>query len=121
MKKHLLSALILGIFTLSVSGCARHAQIIIDPKGVDMRAYYADLAECQQLADQVEEKVAGGVVGGAVVGAIFGGIVGGRRTAATTGALGAVAGGLGAGGEEQYTREKVLRNCLRNRGYQILN
>lgn len=119
MKQYLFSALILSILTLS--GCARHSQIIIDPKGVDMREYHADLAECQQLADQVEEKVAEGVVGGAVVGAIFGGIIGGHRTARTTGALGAVAGGLGAGGEEQYKREKVLRNCLHNRGYRILN
>ena len=119
MNKYLLSAFILAMLTLS--GCARHAQVIIDPQGVDMREYHADLAECQHLADQVEEKVAQGVVGGAVVGAIFGGIVGGHRTAGKTGALGAVAGGLGAGGEEHYQREKVLRNCLRNRGYQILN
>lgn len=119
MNKYLLSTLILSMLILS--GCARHAQIIIDPKGVDMGAYHADLADCQHLADQVEEKVAQGVVGGAVVGALFGGIVGGHRTAGKTGALGAVAGGLGAGGEEHYQREKVLRNCLRNRGYDILN
>ena len=37
------------ISMLAISGCARHAQIIIDPKGVDMEAYHADLAECQHL------------------------------------------------------------------------
>ena len=86
MNKYLLSALILSLLTLT--GCARHSQIIVDPKGIDMREYHADLAECQQLADQVEEKVAQGVVGGAVVGAIFGGIVGGHRTAGKPAHLG---------------------------------
>ena len=109
------------IMALALNGCARHAQIIIDPKGVDMRAYHADLADCQHLADQVESKIAEGVVGGAVVGALFGAIVGGHKTARTTGALGALTGGLGGAGEEHYQREKVIRNCLRNRGYQILN
>jgi len=37
------------ISMLAISGCARHAQIIIDPKEVDMEAYHADLAECQHL------------------------------------------------------------------------
>lgn len=109
------------ITALVLNGCARHAQIIIDPKGVDMEAYHADLAECQHLANQVESQIAEGVVGGAVVGALFGAIVGGRRTSVTTGQLGALSGGLSAGGKEHYQREKVIRNCLRNRGYQILN
>lgn len=119
MKKYLLSTLIIG--SLVMTGCARNSKMIIDPKGVDMNAYYSDLADCQRLADQVESKVAEGVVGGAVVGALFGAIVGGHRTARTTGSLGALSGGLGGAGEERYQREKVLRNCLRNRGYQILN
>lgn len=119
MNKYLLPALILGMLTLN--GCARHSKMIIDPKGVDMGAYHSDLADCQHLADQVESKIAEGAVGGAVVGALFGAIVGGHKTARTTGALGALSGGVGAGGEEHYQREKVLRNCLRNRGYDVLN
>lgn len=119
MKKHLLPVLLLILLT--ITGCARHSKMIIDPKGVDMGAYHADLAECQHLADQVDSKVAEGVVGGAVVGALFGAIVGGHKSARRTGSVGALAGGLGAGGEEHHQREKVLRNCLRNRGYQILN
>lgn len=109
------------ITTLILTGCAQHAQIIIDPKGVDMNAYYTDLTECQNLADQVESQIAEGVIGGAVVGALFGAIIGGRRTAVTTGQMGALSGALSAGGKEHYQREKVIRNCLNNRGYQILN
>ena len=119
MKKLVLLCSILVMLTFT--GCARHAQIIIDPLGVDMGQYQADLTDCQHLADQVESKIAEGAVGGAVVGALFGAIVGGHRTARTTGALGALSGGLGGAGEEHYQRKKVIRNCLRNRGYQILN
>ena len=119
MRKYLIPAIILGMLTLN--GCAQHSKMIIDPRGVDMGAYRADLAECQHLADQVESKIAEGAVGAAVIGALFGAIVGGHKTARTTGALGALSGGVGAGGEEHYQREKVLRNCLRNRGYQVLN
>lgn len=119
MNKFFLLPVIISM--LAISGCARHAQIIIDPKGVDMRAYHADLAECQHLADQIETKIAEGVVGGAVIGALYGAIIGGRRTSVTIGQLGALGGGLSAGAEEHYQREKVIRNCLRNRGYQILN
>ena len=119
MKKYLIHTLIIA--TMALSGCARHSQIIIDPEGIDMGLYHQDLAQCQHLADQVESKVGEGIVAGAVVGAIFGGIVGNHRTSSRTAKIGAFAGGLGAGGEESHSREKVLRNCLRNRGYQILN
>ncbi len=119
MNKFFLLPVIISM--LAISGCARHTQIIIDPKGVDMQAYHVDLAECQHLADQIESKIAEGIVGGAVIGALYGAIIGGRRTSVTIGQLGALGGGLSAGAEEHYQRKKVIRNCLRNRGYQILN
>lgn len=119
MKKFLLLPIIITL--LAINGCARHAKIIIDPKGIDMGLYQSDLADCQHLADQVEPKVAEGVVGGAVLGAIFGGIVGGHRTSIKTAKIGALSGGISAGGAEMHEREKVIKNCLRNRGYQILN
>jgi len=37
-----------------------------------MNVYFADLTECQDLADQIESKIA---VGSAVVGALFGAII----------------------------------------------
>lgn len=119
MNKYLLSAILIGVMALT--GCARHSKIIIDPKGIDMNQYHADLADCQRLADQVESHVAEGVVGGAVVGALFGAIVGGHKSARRTGAIGGLAGGLGAGGEEHRQHYQVLRKCLRNRGYEVLN
>lgn len=120
MKKHLFTTLIM-LSMLILNGCAQHAKMIIDPKGIDMDAYHSDLSDCQHIADQVESKVAEGAVGGAVIGALFGAIIGGHNTTRTTSAFGALSGGLGAGSEEHYQRKKVLRNCLHNRGYQILN
>lgn len=119
MNKYLFLALLATMLTLN--GCARHSQIIIDPYGVDMGQYQQDLAECQQLSRQVHSKVGEGIVGGAIVGAIAGKIIGGNRTAAKTAKLGALSGGLSAGGATMQERERVVKNCLRNRGYQVLN
>ena len=119
MKKFVLLSSVLVM--LALMGCARHAQIIIDPYGVDMGQYQADLAECQQLARQVHSKVGEGVVGGAIVGAIVGKIIGGNRTAVKTGKLGALSGGLSGGAATAQERDRVVKNCLRNRGYQVLN
>jgi len=119
MNKLLLFPLILA--TMLFTGCARHSQIIIDPHGVDMGLYQQDLAECQNLSRQVHSKVGEGIVGGAIVGAIAGKIVGGNRTAAKTAKLGALSGGLSGGGATRIERERVVKNCLRNRGYQVLN
>ena len=86
-----------------------------------MGLYQEDLEDCRRLADQVESKVGEGVVTGAVVGALFGSIFGSRRSVVRTAKFGALSGGLSAGGAERYEREKVIKTCLRNRGYEILN
>ena len=117
MKKYLLLSLILG--SVALSGCSRHAKIIIDPQGVDMATYQADLAQCQQLAEQVESKAVAGMVGGAIVGGVVGQILGGSGR--TTSRLGAVSGGLQGASASRYERTQVLKKCLHNRGYQILN
>ena len=119
MKKILLISLIISL--VSVTGCARRAQIIIDPYGVDMARYQQDLAECQHLSRQVDSKVGEGIIGGAIVGAIAGSIIGGSRTTDKTAKLGALSGGLKGGASTRYERIRVVKNCLRNRGYQVLN
>lgn len=120
MKKYIMFSVILGIFT--IGGCARHSQIIIDPNGVDMGLYQSDLAECRQLSRQVRSKVSGGIITGAIVGTVVGKIVGGHRSnTATTAKLGALSGGLQGGSATAHERERVVKNCLRNRGYSVLN
>lgn len=119
MNKFLLIAVMLSIFTLS--GCARHAKVIIDPMGVDMGRYQANLAECKQLSEQVEPKAGAGIVGGAVVGGVVGEIVGGGNRTRIGAQLGALKGGLRGGAATKHERTRVVKNCLRHRGYRVLN
>ncbi len=115
------AALITGI-----TGCAGRSHnhgIIVDTKGVDPSAYQRDLAECSQFAEQVNtgEKVAKDTVGGAVIGGAIGATVGNSDTAQRSAGAGAVLGaskGVGASAREKRT---VIRNCLRGRGYRVLN
>ena len=106
----------------AISGCAAHrANIIIDPVGVDMQQYQNDLAQCHIIARQVRHRAGRGAVGGAIVGGAVGGIVGNRDTAKKVAGVGAV-GGLARGAAvTRYERRIVVRNCLQNRGYSVLN
>ena len=104
-------------FTL-VAGCAGSSKPVIDPAGVDMEQYNIDLAECEQISEQVDQKAGAGAAGGAVVGGLLGAI--GGNTARGAGA-GAVVGGARGIGSTNKERSRVVKNCLRNRGYQILN
>ncbi len=120
MKRiHLLPGIV-GIVLLA--GCAAHnSKPVIDPAGVDMAEYDADVAECEQIATQVEQKAGEGAAEGALVGGLIGAIVGGSDSALTGAGVGAVAGGAGSSADTQEERSKVVKNCLRNRGYKILN
>lgn len=118
----------LAIIFLLLAACAGQrvpgqAGPIIDTKGVDMSAYQTDLAECQSYANQVPvaERAATGAVVGGVIGGAVGAVVGDSSTAqrgAGAGAIGGTVQGTSSGLQEQ---EQVLRNCLRGRGYRVLN
>jgi uncharacterized protein YcfJ len=107
---------------LLAGGCAgQGSKPIIDPEGVDMAQFDADVAECEQIASQVEEKAGGQAAGGAVVGGLVGAIVGGRSSAVVGAGVGAVGGGARGAAGTQHEKNRVVKNCLRNRGYKILN
>ncbi len=114
---------LLAVSILVTAGCgARRGGVVIDPAGVDMAQYRWDLAECQEISRQVDGKAGGGAVGGAVVGGAVGGIVGDSSKAATKGAgAGAVVGLARGARATRHERQKVVKNCLRNRGYAVLN
>ncbi|WP_461481049.1 YMGG-like glycine zipper-containing protein [Porticoccus sp.] len=127
MKKGLL----IGAVLLVLGGCTSPAGspygstggIIIDTKGVDMSHYHSDLAECQSYASQVPvaQRTATSTAGGAVLGGVVGAIVGDSDTAKRGAGVGAVTGavkGVSSGTREQ---QQVVRNCLRGRGYRVLN
>ena len=111
-----------------LTGCATSDPFvdtpIIDRKGVDMTKYAADKAECEQYAAEVNrgEKIARGAIGGAVVGGAIGAIINGRSNSAERGAgVGAVTGGVGGAREGSREVEQVIKQCLRGRGYRVLN
>lgn len=107
---------------IAATACAgRRGEVVIDPAGVDMGKYQQDLAACQEISKQVRGKAAGGAVGGAVVGGAVGSIVGDSGTAGRGAGVGAVAGVARGAAATEQEKQLVVKNCLRNRGYKVLN
>jgi len=110
-----------------LGGCAQKPNapggVIVDMKGVDPVQYQKDVAECGAYADQVDagSKVGGQAAGGAVVGGAVGAIFGGGHGAAQGAGTGAVVGGARGVQDTLDERHVVVRSCLRNRGYAVLN
>lgn len=118
---------LVGLMVVMMAGCAQRPNapggVIVDMKGVDPVQYQKDVAECGAYADQIDtaSKVGGQAAGGAVVGGAIGAIFAGGHGAAQGAGAGAVAGGARGTQDTLNERHVVVRNCLRNRGYAVLN
>ena len=109
-------------FVILLSGCASPGRdVVIDPAGVDMQQYQQDLAQCEQIAQQVRSKAGSRATGGAIVGGLIGSVVGDSTTARKGAGVGAITGAARGGAATRRERVQVIKNCLRNRGYQVLN
>lgn len=106
---------------LLLAACSGATGPIIDTQGVDMARYERDKAECETYATQVStgKAVGKGAAGGAAVGAAIGAIAGGE--AASGAGIGAVTGGAQSARIADREKQDVVRNCLRGRGYRVLN
>ena len=111
---------------LLAAGCA--SDPIVDMQGVDQEKYDSDLAACREYADQVDvaSGAAGGAAigaaGGAALGAVIGAITGAPGTGAAIGAAsGGATGGVSGGGSRTSRQDRVVRNCLRERGYSVFD
>ena len=112
---------------LLLPGCAAMFPPEVDASGVEPAKYNADMAECQDVADQAQpEWQAGqGVAIGSAFGAGIGAIIGGFAFGAVSPAVwwGMLAGGgTGAlvGGDQGFRDQRVAYSaCLRERGYTI--
>ncbi|NKB99057.1 MAG: glycine zipper family protein [Pseudomonadales bacterium] len=113
--------LIFFVASIALTGCA--TQPIIDTQGKSMAQYEQDYAECKTFAKQVRagQKVAVGAAVGAVVGTAVGAAVGNSETAQRGAGAGAITGAVKGGGRSINERQRVVFNCLRNRGYAVLN
>ena len=119
--QRLLLCLTLCACALGAGCAANRSKPVIDPAGVDMAQYETDLADCQQIATQVEQKAGGAAAEGAVVGGLIGAVAGGNRSVERSAGVGAIIGGTKGAGATEREKSQVVKNCLRNRGYKILN
>jgi outer membrane lipoprotein SlyB len=124
----MLQRVTLGLCLLTLIACqsgrnAGYSGPIIDPQGVDMARYQTDLSECQAIAEQVPvgERAVAGAATGAVLGGAVGAVVGNRNTAARGAGVGAIGGGVRGASSAMSERDRVVHNCLRGRGYRLLN
>ena len=110
--------------------------VVVDMEGVDQAQYNADLQACQGTGTQVQaqgaerQSVVGTAARGAAVGAAAGAISGnsGSKGAKTGAGVGVVAAGArnaknrrDAKKQTKKEQDMVVKNCMRGRGYNVLN
>jgi outer membrane lipoprotein SlyB len=100
---------------------------IVDLSGHSQAAYDRDVAACQQTAraarnnTNIAEDAGLGAAGGGALGAVAGAIGGDPLLGAGVGALAGLAGGGGyAEATTENREERIVKNCVRARGYTIL-
>ena len=103
-----------------VSACASHPDPIIDMRGVNETTFQNDWGECEGYSEQVvvARGAAKGAAGGAAAGAIAGAISGDAGAGA---GYGAVWGATRSSIEGDKEQQRVFKNCMRGRGYRVLN
>ena len=123
MRPTLIRTAAIGLSALLLAACASTDRVIVDKQNVDEAQYQRDLSDCRAIADQVGtgRDAAEGAVGGALIGGVLGAIFGNSGTAGRMAGGGAVVGAAGKAGDAQQEKEQVLKNCMRGRGYRVLN
>lgn len=111
------------VFIAGCTGFFDPSGVIVDLKGVDREQYEEDLADCRGYADEVPvaKHVGAAATAGAVVGAAVGAISGNSTSTARGAGYGVVYGGVMNGASAVGEKRHVLRECMRGRGYRLLN
>lgn len=117
---------LVAVFTIFLTACAgANYRPLIDTAGVDMNRMEGDLAQCQQYAGQVSGAATQAAVGAAIgagLSALLAGVGGGRNrfdmgATARIGAVGGAASGAASGETDQ---RNIVRRCMAQRGYRVL-
>ncbi|MFW2403293.1 MAG: glycine zipper family protein [Gammaproteobacteria bacterium] len=105
---------------VALTGCLSHPEPLIDTQGVNMARYEQDLEDCMGYGGQVriEKGVAKGAAAGGAVGAATGAVFGDAGSGA---AVGAISGGARSAQLGEREKSRVVKNCMRYRGYRVLN
>jgi outer membrane lipoprotein SlyB len=123
--------LLLLIFILLAASCAPISQYepIIDTQGHDftLAKYQKDLRECRAYAARISpaDQAMGNALAGAAFGAAIGAILGtGFDSIGQSAAIGAGMGGVSGGAQGATSaiekQQLIIKNCLRGRGYAVL-
>ena len=111
------------LFLVACAGA--NVKPIVDMQGVNQAKYDTDLQQCQAYATQQDgaaksglTDAAMGVAAGAVLGLVAGGT--GSNIAQSAGVGAIVGGGYGLY-QGNKAQEAVVTNCLKGRGYKVLN
>jgi outer membrane lipoprotein SlyB len=105
-----------------LAGCAAHPDPIIDTKGVDPDMLAQDWDECEAYTEEID--IAAGVGKGAALGTAVGaatGAVSNGRDVSEAAGLGGIYGGTRSGLDADREKQRVFKNCMRGRGYRVLN
>lgn len=120
----------IGLLTCLILGCASAPQVVVDPRSISNEAkYQKDMDECHSIARSYD--LSDTTMKNAAVGAAAGGVAVAGVATAVAGAVfwpaipfivaGTAAGGMAGGGitksGETAAREKILADCLTDRGY----
>ena len=96
--------------------------------GFSHEQYRADIDQCNSLSAQrpVGASAADGAMGGLLVGALFGALVGSAYGdtgygAAYGAALGTTSGAVQGAASGVETQRSIVRECMRGRGYRVLD
>ena len=134
--KHALTLALFAAVPMLAQAQSSTPNVIVDMQGVDEAQYNADLQACQGAGTQVQtteaqrEGVVGTAARGAAVGAAAGAISGnsgskGAKTGAGVGVVAASArnarGRRDAKKQTKNELDMVIKNCMRGRGYNVLN
>ena len=116
--------------TFLVQGCTSPPQVVVDPRSVKNEAQYnKDMAECFSIAKgydiggkKVKNTTVGAVAGGGVVAGIAVAVSGAVFWPAVPfivagAALGGVTGNEITDSNETGSKEKIISECLKDRGY----
>lgn len=116
-------ALSLSIIVLLFTSACASNQYVIDTKGVDQAQYQIDLDECKAYRDQLKtgKTVGKSAAFGAVIGAAIGAALGDSDTAVRMAGGGAVQGGAGGALDGNRSKDEIVKSCLSQRGYRVLN
>jgi outer membrane lipoprotein SlyB len=118
--KYIPALILVTVFALPA--CSGYSDPIVDMTGVNQTVYEQDLAECKTYSADVDtgKGMAKGAAGGAVTGGAVGAISRNGDVGSAAG-VGAVLGASRSGVKAANDKEKVVKNCLRYRGYKVLN